>query len=192
MPCLFVTCWTSQGVARKKASAARLREQYSWLVCIEKRKSHMWKTSWPIWESWCILTEKDEDYREDTVWKDRARGLFSEAFVTSMRVPLGNTYCTLNFLGCQGKMCVPQIFYKVLTSWNVGKVERNVECVKSIFQRHSRLYLSRTEEERTGYPVSEAPAHKIKNASCLHPYEVPYRNRPHSSSPRVLSKMVLE
>lgn len=76
--------------------------------------------------------------------------------------------------------------------WHLGMSgEKNVECVKSIFQRHFSLYLSCTKES-TGYPVSEAPAQKIKNASCLHLYEVLYRNRPHPSAPPVLSKMVLE
>lgn len=63
--------------------------------------------------------------------------------------------------------------------------------LRAFFKDTSGFYLSCTEES-TGYPVSEAPAHKIKNASCLHPYEVLYRNRPHPSSLRVLSKMVLE
>lgn len=76
--------------------------------------------------------------------------------------------------------------------WHLGMSgEKNVARAKSIFQRHLSLYLSRTKES-TGYPVSEALAQKIKNASCLHLYEVLYRNRPHPSAPPVLSKMVPE
>lgn len=67
----------------------------------------------------------------------------------------------------------------------------NGVCYRVFFKDTSGFTLV-AQRESTGYPVSEAPAQKIKNAPCLHPYEVLYRNRPHPSSPQVLSKMVLE
>lgn len=156
---------------------------------VRKREWHILKPHDPS-GSLRNLDRKDEDYWGDGV-KGHSKGQFSEAFVTFRRVPLGNTYCTLNFRGCRGKKMCPSDLLQSADILECLQREKNVECVKSIFQRHFRLYLSCTVES-TGYPVSEAPAHKIKNASCLHPYEVLYRNRPHSSSPPVLSKMVLE
>lgn len=117
-------------------------------------------------------------------------GQFSEDFVTSLRVSSGSTKYILNFQGCRNCVC-PSDLVQSADMLECLQRENNVECVKSIFQRHFRLYRSCT-EERTGFTLSEAPAHKIKNASCLHPYEVLYRNRPHPSCPRVLSKMALE
>lgn len=41
-----------------------------------------------------------------------------------------------------------------------------------------------------GFFFPQTEAHKVKNVPCLHPYEVPYRNRPHPSCLWVLSEMV--
>lgn len=113
--------------------------------------------------------------------------------------PLFRGFCHL----CRGPCCqhllyitFPRMRRVSLRSsskcWHLGMSgEKNVACAKSIFQRLLSLYLGCTKES-TGYPVSEAPAQKIKNASCLHLYEVLYRNRPHPSAPPVLSKMVPE
>lgn len=160
-------------------------ENCRWLQKLQK--SHV-EITWPTWESQKPLQNRWGLLRGHGV-KGQSKGPFSEAFVTFVRVPVGNTYRTLNFLGCRKK----SVFLRSSSKcWHLGMSgEKNVECVKSIFQRHFSLYLSRT-KETTGYPVSEAPAQKIKNASCLHLYEVLYRNRPHPSAPPVLSKMVLE
>lgn len=91
------------------------------------------------------------------------KGEVSQAFVTSVRLSVGNY--TLNLL----------LYMERIQGKRVSRP----------FSRLSYLYLSPTK-------VSEVPARKIKNASCLHLYEVPYKNRPHPSARHVLSKMVLE
>lgn len=116
----------------------------------------------------------------------QSKGHFWEAFVTFVRVPVSNTYSRLHFLW-------KSMYLRSSTKcWHLRILgEKNLVYVKSIFQRNFSLYLILT-EKRTGYPVSEAWAQKIKNVSCLHLYEVLYRNRLHPSARRVLSKMALE
>lgn len=64
--------------------------------------------------------------------KGQSKGQFTEAFGASLRVPVGNSYSAVNFLGWK-KICVPQIVCNVLEPWNVGKGKKGMWSVLRAF-----------------------------------------------------------
>lgn len=118
--------------------------------------------------------------------KGQSHAILFRGFCHLCRLPAGHTYSMLNFtkmLRLRQTRALPWQNADIF-KMSGGK---NAACVKSIFQRRSSLCFSGRrwhEEETPGYPASRALAEKIKNASCLHFYEVPYRNRPHPSATR--------
>lgn len=149
----------------KLATPFRLKHFFVWFN-VKQFSWHVWgffvffKS---FWES--HISQRCGSWRGHSV-QGQNKGEVSPAFVTSVRLPVGNW--TLNLLVCMERI--------------QGK---RAPSVRSPFSRLFCLYLHPTK-------VSEVPAWKIKNASCLHLYEVPYENRPHPSARQVLSKMVLE
>lgn len=137
----------------------------------------------PNWESQKPFCRKNPAFRRDTVSKVRAKATRFRGFCHLCQLPAGHTYYTLHFtkmLRLRRTSALPRQSADILNT-SGGK---NAVRVPSIFQRRSSLCRQWHEEDTPGYPPSRALAEKIKNASCLHFYEVPYRNRPHPSAIR--------
>lgn len=117
------------------------------------------------------------------------QGQFSDAFVTLVLLHFDNTNSTFNVSG----------YRKInMTLWSSAKYQHlgiaegiGFICWKHFFKTLKCFNLV-THRRALFFSVSEVPAQKVKNVSCLLPYEVLYRNRPHPSSLRVLSEMVRE